>query len=79
MYLTLNRSATRVCGSWPVENKVDKQMQFQDKVAVVTGGASGIGASCCRTFSERGAKVVVADLNGEGAKAVAAEFGGYRA
>ena len=76
MYLTLNRSATRVCGSWPVEIKVDKQMQFQDKVAVVTGGASGIGAACCRNFSERGAKVVVADLNGEGAKAVAAEFGG---
>ena len=51
-------------------------MQFQDKVAVVTGGASGIGAACCRNFAERGAKVVVADLNGDGARAVAAEFGG---
>ena len=51
-------------------------MQFQDKVTVVTGGASGIGAACCRNFAARGAKVVVVDLNGDGAKAVADEFGG---
>jgi NAD(P)-dependent dehydrogenase (short-subunit alcohol dehydrogenase family) len=51
-------------------------MRFQDKVTVVTGGASGIGAACCRNFAARGAKVVVADLNGDGANAVAAEFGG---
>ncbi|MBT4042803.1 MAG: SDR family oxidoreductase [Rhodospirillaceae bacterium] len=51
-------------------------MQFKDKVTIVTGGASGIGAACCRNFAERGAKVVVVDLNGEGANSVAAEFGG---
>lgn len=51
-------------------------MDWQDKVAIVTGGASGIGAACCRNFAARGAKVVVADLNGDGANAVAAEFGG---
>ena len=51
-------------------------MQFQDKVAVVTGGASGIGAACCKNFAKRGAKVVVADLNGEGAEAMADGFGG---
>lgn len=51
-------------------------MEWRDKVAIVTGGASGIGAACCRNFAARGAKVVVADLNGDGAKAVAAEFGG---
>ena len=51
-------------------------MQFQDKVTVVTGGASGIGAACCRNFAARGAKVVVVDLNGDGAQSVAAEFGG---
>jgi NAD(P)-dependent dehydrogenase (short-subunit alcohol dehydrogenase family) len=51
-------------------------MQFQDKVTVVTGGASGIGAACVRNFAARGAKVAVVDLNGDGAKSVAAEFGG---
>mgnify|MGYP001165229787 CR=1 FL=1 len=51
-------------------------MQWERKVTIVTGGASGIGAACCRNFAARGAKVVVADLNGDGAKAVAAEFGG---
>lgn len=51
-------------------------MDWQGKVTVVTGGASGIGAACCRNFAARGAKVVVADLNGEGAEAVALETGG---
>lgn len=51
-------------------------MDWQGKVTVVTGGASGIGAACCRNFAARGAKVVVADLNGEGAEAVASEIGG---
>jgi NAD(P)-dependent dehydrogenase (short-subunit alcohol dehydrogenase family) len=51
-------------------------MQWKDKVTVVTGGASGIGAASARNFAARGAKVVVADLNGDGAKAVAAEIGG---
>ena len=51
-------------------------MNFKDKVTIVTGAASGIGAACARNFAERGAKVVAADLNGEGAKTVANEFGG---
>ncbi len=51
-------------------------MEWRDKVTIVTGGASGIGAACCRNFAARGAKVVVADLNGDGAKAVADEIGG---
>jgi NAD(P)-dependent dehydrogenase (short-subunit alcohol dehydrogenase family) len=51
-------------------------MDWKGKVTVVTGGASGIGAACCRNFAERGAKVIVADLNGQGARAVAAEIGG---
>ena len=44
-------------------------MQWKDKVTVVTGGASGIGAASARNFAARGAKVVVADLNGDGAEA----------
>ncbi|MEQ8347316.1 MAG: SDR family oxidoreductase [Sneathiellaceae bacterium] len=51
-------------------------MQFKDRVAVVTGGASGIGAASARCFAARGAKVAAVDLNGDGAKAVAEETGG---
>jgi NAD(P)-dependent dehydrogenase (short-subunit alcohol dehydrogenase family) len=41
------------------------QLKLQDKVAVVTGAAQGIGAACALAFSEAGASVVLADLNGE--------------
>jgi NAD(P)-dependent dehydrogenase (short-subunit alcohol dehydrogenase family) len=51
-------------------------MDLEGKVGVVTGGASGIGAACCRAFAGRGARVVVADVNQEGARAVADETGG---
>lgn len=44
--------------------------------ALVTGGASGIGAAIARAFAEAGATVTVADLNAEGAEALAAEIGG---
>lgn len=46
------------------------------RVAVVTGGASGIGAACARLLAARGAKLVVADLNEAGAQEIAAELGG---
>lgn len=42
-------------------------MRLKDKVAVVTGGASGIGFEICRTFAKEGAKIAVADLNFDGA------------
>jgi NAD(P)-dependent dehydrogenase (short-subunit alcohol dehydrogenase family) len=45
-------------------------------VAVVTGGASGIGAACCRQLAERGAKVAVLDRDAMRAQAVAKEVGG---
>jgi NAD(P)-dependent dehydrogenase (short-subunit alcohol dehydrogenase family) len=40
---------------------------FKDKVAIVTGGASGIGRELCRELAGGGAKVYVADINKEGA------------
>lgn len=47
-----------------------------DGVAVVTGGASGIGAACCRVLAARGAEVVVLDRAEGPAKIVAAEVKG---
>jgi NAD(P)-dependent dehydrogenase (short-subunit alcohol dehydrogenase family) len=45
---------------------------YQGAVALVTGGAAGIGRALCLELARRGATVVVTDLNGEGAAAVAA-------
>jgi 3-hydroxybutyrate dehydrogenase len=44
--------------------------------ALVTGGASGIGAACVRRLAREGLQVTVADLDGEGAEKVAREVGG---
>ncbi len=51
-------------------------MDLKNRVAVITGAASGIGAATARAFANRGAKVVVVDINANGARAVAKEIGG---
>ncbi|UCD82452.1 MAG: SDR family oxidoreductase [Desulfobacterales bacterium] len=52
-------------------------MQLKDKVVVVTGGASGIGAALSRRFRREGARaVIVVDFDGDGARQVAEDIGG---
>jgi rhamnulose-1-phosphate aldolase/alcohol dehydrogenase len=63
---------------WPLERYKLAQAptpgELAGRVAVITGGASGIGRATARVFSDRGAHVVVADLNVEGADEVAEEL-----
>jgi meso-butanediol dehydrogenase/(S,S)-butanediol dehydrogenase/diacetyl reductase len=54
-------------------------MRFEGRVAVVTGGASGIGAASVRLLAAEGALVVIADLNEGLGRAMVAELGEARA
>ncbi|MGB8275808.1 MAG: 3-hydroxybutyrate dehydrogenase [Alphaproteobacteria bacterium] len=49
-------------------------MRMENKVAIVTGAASGIGHEIAKAFARQGAKVVIADLDGDKAKLAAAEI-----
>ncbi len=51
-------------------------MDFADRVVVVTGGASGMGAASARRFAAHGARVVIVDRNAVGAAELAGELGG---
>ena len=50
-------------------------MRLANKVALITGGGSGIGKATCLLFAREGAKVVVVDLKKETAEATAREIG----
>ena len=51
-------------------------MELKDKVALITGGAQGIGYACAEAISENGARIVLADINGDGVRAAAGTLGG---
>ncbi|MEG0052314.1 MAG: 3-hydroxyacyl-CoA dehydrogenase [Comamonas sp.] len=51
-------------------------MQIQDRVFIVTGGASGLGEGTARMLAANGGKVVIADMNAERGEAVAREIDG---
>jgi 3(or 17)beta-hydroxysteroid dehydrogenase len=49
--------------------------EFSDKVALITGGASGLGAACAKAFVDAGAQVVISDRNDRAGEALAEELG----
>src|SRR3974377_687504 len=49
--------------------------RLRDMHVLITGAASGIGAACARRMAREGAQLLLADINGEGAKALADELG----
>ena len=55
---------------------IDLNFPLSGKIALVTGGGSGIGAAVATAFASKGAKVAVLDINVEMAKAKATEIGG---
>ncbi|PLX29075.1 MAG: 3-oxoacyl-ACP reductase [Clostridiales bacterium] len=52
-------------------------MRLEKKSAIVTGGASGIGASICKKLAEHGANIAVWDINESGLKEIKSELSGY--
>ncbi|MEX3621929.1 bifunctional aldolase/short-chain dehydrogenase [Viridibacillus arvi] len=63
---------------WPLElyklSLAPAEAEFSRHVALITGGAGGIGSATCRLLASQGAHIVIADLNKEGAEKVAAEL-----
>ena len=55
---------------------IEPTTDLAGRTALVTGGASGIGAACARELAARGAVVTVADIDDVGAKSLAQEIGG---
>jgi rhamnulose-1-phosphate aldolase/alcohol dehydrogenase len=86
-FRSLSESEAFAIEYWPLERyklaQAPPRGELAGRVAVITGGASGIGRATARTLASRGAHVVVADLNLDGAVELAgqleSEFGLRRA
>jgi rhamnulose-1-phosphate aldolase/alcohol dehydrogenase len=77
-FRSLSESEAFAIEYWPLERyklaQAPPRGELAGRVALITGAASGIGRATARLLAERGAHVVVADRNHEGAKTVAAEL-----
>ncbi len=60
-----------------MNTKISELLNLDDKTALVTGGATGIGASIAETLAAAGARVVIADINLEGANLVSSKIDGH--
>ena len=56
------------------EQCIVSEQRLKEKVAIVTGGASGLGQGMCREFAVQGARVVIMDINGEGGQSAVEEI-----
>jgi rhamnulose-1-phosphate aldolase/alcohol dehydrogenase len=77
-FRSLSESEAFAIEYWPLERyklaQAPPRGELAGRIALITGAASGIGRATARLFAERGAHVVVADLNVEGADMVADEL-----
>jgi rhamnulose-1-phosphate aldolase/alcohol dehydrogenase len=77
-FLSLSEAEAFAIEYWPLERyklaQAPARGELAGRVAIVTGGASGIGRAAARGLAARGAHVVVADLNADGAAEVAEEL-----
>jgi len=77
-FVSLTDAESYAVEYWPLEQYkltlAPPEREFGRHIALVTGAAGGIGAAICRRLAREGAHVLVADLDAEGASAVAAEI-----
>lgn len=71
------RSRKGIRAVWGQSGEKGGKMQLKDKTVIITGGAQGIGAAVARRFAGAGARVVIGDLDGDGAAALGVKIGGY--